>query len=214
MPANNDFQIKNGLIVNNYFFVNSGKVTVGNTIVTNNDFSVVVNGAYTVVNSSSVYLYNTGGNAAILRTDVLFLGNNTVNVQINTSSVSINGAQLLPLTADIMVNLGDGVNVINTGAIGNYIGPFDFKYQILGYSAICKTTAGIGIDLLKTTYANFPTPTATIADYNTIYISGTQKNQNLAMTSATINVGEILIVNVNYSNVNQANFVFKIKKLS
>lgn len=207
-----DFQTT-GINVNNWFIADLGQIKVGaNVVVTNSDITIGNSSVKAFINSTSLVI-----GSSVLGNNSLFFGNSTVNSSINTSSVSINGSTLLPSTLNLQVVIGTGQQVINTGSLGNYAGPYDFQYQILGWSAVAPLAGNVNIKVEKIAYSSFPGTTTLISGSDPIVISSAQKAQDLAPTgwSPTINVGEVLVFNVaSVAVMTQVNISMKIKKLT
>jgi hypothetical protein len=100
-------------------------------------------------------------------------------------------------TLDIMLIIGDGINVINTGQRGHI--PIDFACTIKQVTMVADVSGSIVVDIWKDTYANFPpTDADSITASTPPTISSAQKSQDATLTGWTtaIAAGDILAFNV------------------
>jgi hypothetical protein len=162
---------------------------------------------------------NVGSNAT-LNTSSLFIGNSTANVFINSSSFSINGKVLAPAIGNLIFVLGDGSSVISTGITGNFIGTFDFGFDILGWTAIGQETGSISIAVYNGAYSGY-TGTTTgmtlISASDPITYSSAIKGQDMAPTGWTTSVAANSVLGFNVTSVTSSKLVtisLKIRKTS
>lgn len=153
----------------------------------------------------------------------VMVGNNTTNSVMTVNSFSVNGVQLLPAIVNIGIALGDGTNVITTGAGGRYLGPFDYSGQILAWSVISQESGSIVVDMWKCTYSQFdagathPVAADKISANAPITVSGNTKAQSSTLTgwTNTFSVGDIFAFNANSVSNNKLVTIFlKILKTS
>lgn len=173
----------------------------------------------TVVNSSTIAI---GANVVGTVGGFLF-GNASVNTSVTSTGVSVNGKALLPMTTDIAIVIGDGTNVISTGATGRYLGPFDYAGTIQGWSIIGQESGSVSIDLWKTTYTAFdagathPVAADKISATAPITMTTATKNQSSTLTGWTtsFSAGDIFAFNVaSVTSSKQVTIFLKVLKTS
>jgi len=119
--------------------------------------------------------------------------------------------------------IGDGTNVITTGATGRYLGPFDFSGTIQSWSIIGQESGTVSIDLWKTTYTAFdagathPAASDKISASAPISMTSSTKNQSSSLTGWTtaFSVGDIFALNVSSASLSKQVMIFlKVSKTS
>lgn len=171
-------------------------------------------------NSSGVGADITGADKQILRVSGTTLGFGTIDLsstsavsnQLAAASVpaltgavaSAGGTLSTTATIDLVVVIGDGSNVLTTGAAGNWTSQFDFAATIVQWTVVAKQSGSVSIDVWKTTYTNFdsggthPVAADKISASAPITFSSATKAQDSTLTGWTksIAAGDILAFNV------------------
>lgn len=116
---------------------------------------------------------------------------------------SAGGALATTETVDLIVIIGDGTNVITTGAAGNWL-EVDFAFSIVQWSIIAKQSGSISIDLWRTTHTLFdsggthPVAADKISATAPITFSSATKGSDATLTgwTKTIAAQDILAFNI------------------
>jgi hypothetical protein len=120
--------------------------------------------------------------------------------------------------ATIGLTVGDGVNVITTGFKGAIPVPFSgtiTEWTIVSTDANPPTTGSIEIDILKSTYANYPTMSSMVGTGTKPNIANSNKGTGTptGWTTTTINAGDIIGFNVtSVSGLKRITIVLKVVK--
>lgn len=119
--------------------------------------------------------------------------------------VSVGATLATTETIDLMVTIGNGVTVINTGVGANWTAPFDFGATIVSWSIVAAQGGAISIDVWKCTYTQFDAgathPVAAdkiSASAPIVFAATTTKATSSLLTGWTtgVNINDILAFNV------------------
>jgi len=120
--------------------------------------------------------------------------------------------------ATIELTVGDGVNAITTGFKGAIYVPFSgqiTEWAILSMDANPPTSGSIEIDILKSTYADYPTMSSMVGTGTKPNIANSNKGQGSPTGWATtaVNAGECIGFNVtSVSSLKRITIVLKVVK--
>jgi hypothetical protein len=120
--------------------------------------------------------------------------------------------------ATIGLTVGDGVNVITTGFKGAIPVPFSgtiTEWTIVSTDANPPTSGSIQIDILKSTFANYPTMTSMVGTGTKPNITASNKGQGTptGWASTTINAGDVIGFNVvSVTGLKRITIVLKVVK--
>lgn len=132
------------------------------------------------------------------------------------------GSNTASETVDLIVVIGDGTNVITTGAAGNWV-EVDFAFTIVQWSIIAKQSGSISIDLWRTTHTAFdagathPVAADKISATAPITFSAATKATDSTLTgwTKTISAQDILAFNVaSVTTCTQVQISLKVTKTS
>lgn len=118
--------------------------------------------------------------------------------------VNAGGTASTTATIDLVAIIGDGTNVITTGAAGNWTSQLDFAATIVQWTVVAKQSGSVSIDLWRTTYSSFdsgathPVVGDKISASAPITFSTATKAQDSTLTGWTksLSAGDILAFNV------------------
>jgi hypothetical protein len=120
--------------------------------------------------------------------------------------------------ATIGLTVGDGVNTITTGFKGAIPVPFSgtiTEWTIVSTDANPPTSGSIEIDILKSTYANYPTMSSMVGTGTKPNIANSNKGQGTptGWSTTTINAGDIIGFNVtSVTGLKRITIVLKVMK--
>jgi hypothetical protein len=120
--------------------------------------------------------------------------------------------------ATIGLTVGDGVNTITTGFKGAIPVPFAgtiTEWTIVSTDANPPTSGSIEIDILKSTYANYPTMSSMVGTGTKPNIANSNKGQGTptGWSTTTINAGDIIGFNVtSVTGLKRITIVLKVMK--
>lgn len=135
--------------------------------------------------------------------------------QIFDGGVDLNDMADSPKIASISYVIDGGGSVINTGVVGEIHVPF--KSEIIEVSLLTDITGSIQIDLWKDSFVNYPPTivnTITASALPEIISGMTISNSALVGWTKIINVGDVIIYNVNsVTSVKRCLVTLKVKKI-
>jgi len=117
--------------------------------------------------------------------------------QVNNGTYVFNGSAWVGArVATILFEVDGGGSAITTGAKGQW--PIPMACTITGWVISADQSGSCVVDVLRSSYANFPS-TASIAASDKPTLSSAQKNENLNASTWTtgINAGDFIQINVN-----------------
>jgi hypothetical protein len=161
----------------------------------------------------------TGTDKQVLRVSGTTLGFGAIDVSSATAvSNQLNSASMPALTGavvsagatltttetiELIVIIGDGTNVITTGAAGNWL-ELDFNFTIVQWTILAKQSGSISIDVWKTTFSSFdsgathPVAADKISATAPITFTTATKAQSSTLTgwTTTVSANDVLAFNV------------------
>jgi len=133
---------------------------------------------------------------------------------LSGAAVASAGSNVTTAVHQVVVIIGDGVNIITTGVKG-YL-PLTFPGTFTEWHLVADVSGSIVIDVWKDTYANYPPTVAdTIAGSEKPTLSSVIKNQDLSLGTWTtgFSAGDVLGFNVDsVATVKQVTLILKFTK--
>lgn len=189
-------------------------------------------------NSSGVPADITGTDKQVLRVSGTSLGFGAIDATSATAITGVLQAACQPvlsgaitnaggtatcsLTTDIIIVIGDGTNVIGTGATGRWF-QMDFACTIVQATALARESGSISVDVWRTTYSSFdagathPVAGDKISASAPITFSTTTKSQDSTLTgwTKTLAADDVLAFNVSsVTTCKQVTITLKVTKTS
>lgn len=143
-----------------------------------------------------------------------FVSNVLSRAALSGAITAAAGSNVTTQTIDLVVTIGDSVNVITVGTKGFV--PIDFTGTITGWTLVADASGSIVLDVWKDTYANFPpTDADRIAGTEKPTLTAQQKNQDLTLTTWTTALGSTDVLGFEVESattVKQVTLVLRITK--